>query len=75
MDSGWAAVAVSGVTSLVVVAGSHFVMAERVRRLREDIGSKIDRAEFEQAMKRLDQLHADLGSIRDLLLTLIRKAP
>jgi hypothetical protein len=66
-DSGWAAIIVSVLGAAAVSVGSYFVTRERVARIAKDLTEKVDRREFDEAMKRLDALHEDLREIRTLL--------
>ena len=67
IDSGWVAVGVSIGGSALLGVGSYFVMRERVNRVAVDMAEKIDRREFEEAIKRFDLMHQDLRDIRNLL--------
>lgn len=67
LDSGWAAVLISALGSAAIAVGSYFVTRDRVARIALDLTQKVDRREFDEAMKRLDALHEDLREIRNLL--------
>ena len=73
MPAEWIAVGMS----IIVPVSSGLVLWGKVtttlRNHEDAMKAKIDRAEFDAGMKRLDELHRDLREIRDLLLKVLTK--
>jgi len=73
MSVEWLAVGIS----VIVPIGSGLILWGKVtaqlRNHEDAMKAKIDRAEFDAGMRRLDELHRDLREIRDLLMQVLRQ--
>lgn len=69
----WVGLGLSVVSSLLAAGTVYGVLSERVRKLGDEMRTRVAREEFDAGMKRLDELHRDLREIRDLLLQVLTK--
>jgi hypothetical protein len=61
----------STVVALISAGTAYGLLKGKLDRMASELGNKIERAEFDQGMKRLDELHKDLREIRDLLMQVL----
>lgn len=66
-------IGITVVVEIVALSVAWGIMSERLRKVAEEVATKIAREEFEAGMKRLDELHRDLREIRDLLLKVLTR--